>query len=68
MRISVIGFSQAAARQEVDTLQPITDTVTIFDPDYHSDSDTSVSSVQEMESPVESDLEQDRTNDINQSM
>jgi hypothetical protein len=68
MRISVMGFSQAAARQEADILQPIMDTVTILGLDYHSDSDTPVSSVQEMESPVESDLEQNKTNDTNQSM
>jgi len=63
-----MAFSQVATSEEVDIEQPVINEITTLDADYHSDTNISISSDHEMESPVEGDSQQIKENDQNQSM
>lgn len=68
--LSATAFSQAATRQAVDIIQPIVDAEVNMDTDYHSTDDMSNNSDedQDMESPVESNLEPNKEDDLTQSI
>jgi len=65
---AVIAFSEAASRQECNILQPIENEESNLDIDYNSDNDIHIDTDQEMESPTSSDSEQNKKDDLTQSM